>query len=72
MVPALTGLNSRSAKEVQSGETLLVENGQIAQLAEDLDRRRMERGEVKRPLVQEQMFRLQEEERQVVYRQDLV
>lgn len=71
-MPALTGFNSQSAEEVQRGETLWVEKGQIAQLAENLDRRRMEGEEVKRPLVPEEMFRLQEEERQVVYGQDLV
>lgn len=35
-MPALTGFDSRSAEEVQRGETLWVEKGQIAQLAEKL------------------------------------
>lgn len=48
-------------------------NEQNSRLAEDLhELRRMEVGEAKRQPVQEQMFRLQEEERQALYRQDLV
>lgn len=71
MVSALRELTTRTAKEVK-GDDLLMENNQISRLAEGLQRQRMERGETKQRLVQEQMFRLQEEERQMMYRQQLV
>lgn len=71
MVPALRELATRTAKEVQ-GCDLLMDNNQISRLAEGLQRQRMEQEEAKRRLMQEQMFRLQEEERQMIYRQDLV
>lgn len=48
-----------------------MDNNQISWLAEGLQRQRMEQEEAKRRLMQEQMFRLQEEERQMIYRQDM-
>lgn len=71
MVSALRELTTRTAKEVE-GDDLLMENNQISRLAEGLQRQRMEIGETMQRLVQEQMFRLQEEERQMIYRQQLV
>lgn len=65
--PALIQHATSSAKEVEENETLLVEDGQFPQSEEDLNRQR-----TKQRLVEEQTLRLQEEERQAIYRQDLV
>lgn len=72
VVPSLTELATRTASDVEGSEALLGEDGKIPQLAEVFNRRRMGGGEVKRRLVEEQMFRLQEEVKQVTGRQELV
>lgn len=72
MVPGLVAIATQTAKMVEESETFLVENGQILQLEKDLIRRIMEGAEAKQRLVMEQLLRLQEEEKQMFYRQDMV
>ena len=66
VVPALTELTARTAREVEESETLLME------LQKDLDGGKTKAEEEKRRLVMEQMFRLKAEEQQASYRQDLI
>ncbi|MCJ1427005.1 hypothetical protein MMC29_004908 [Sticta canariensis] len=65
VVPALTELTARTAREVEESETLLME------LQKDLDGGKIKAEEEKRRLVMEQMFGLKAEEQQASYRQDL-
>lgn len=65
VVPALTELTARTAREVEESETLLMK------LQKDLDRGKIKTEEEKQRLVIEQMFRLKEEQ-QAAYSQDLV
>lgn len=66
VVPALTELTARTAREVEGSETLVME------LQIDFDGGKLKGGEEKRRLVMEQMSRLKEEQQQAAYHQDLV
>lgn len=66
VVPGLIEITTRTAKEVEGSETLLVENGQSAQLAQDLDRHKIGILDPKTTLNKKHELSLQEAEQQVI------
>lgn len=72
MWAGLTELNARTEKMLQENETLLEDDGHIAQLAADMRRRVTEAKEAKLRLVKEETLRLQNEEHLAYHRQFMV
>lgn len=66
VVPGLIEITTRTAKEIEGSETLLMENGQSAQLAQDLDRHKIGILDPKKTLDKKHELRLQEAEQQVI------